>query len=51
MGEGVRRTRLLAWAVCAALVPVSVAWAQAPGRTAEQGRCLLGERVGMHVRD
>ena len=36
MGEGVRRTRLLAWAVYAALVPVSVAWAQAPGRTAEQ---------------
>ena len=36
MGEGVRGIRLLAWAVCAALVPVSVAWAQAPGRTAEQ---------------
>ena len=36
MGEGVRGIRLLAWAVCAGLVPVSVAWAQAPGRTAEQ---------------
>ena len=36
MGEGVRGIRLLAWMVCAALVPVSVAWAQAPGRTAEQ---------------
>ena len=36
MGEGVRGIRLLAWTVCAALVPVSVAWAQAPGRTTEQ---------------
>ena len=36
MGEGVRGIRLLAWMVCAALVPVSAAWAQAPGRTAEQ---------------
>ena len=36
MGEGMRGIRLLAWMVCAALVPVSVAWAQAPGRTAEQ---------------
>ena len=36
MGEGMRGIRLLAWTVCAVLVPVSVAWAQAPGRTAEQ---------------
>ena len=31
-----KHVRLLAWAVCAVLLPVSVAWAQAPGRTAEQ---------------
>ena len=34
--DRMKHVRLLAWAVCAVLLPASVAWAQAPGRTAEQ---------------
>ena len=54
MGEGVRGIRLLAWAVCAGLVPVSVAWAQAPAgqrnRTMSSGRACRDARPQLRWR-